>query len=330
MKFLVIGLGSMGKRRVRCLQKLGYSDITGFDPRNYRRDESHQKYGIKVIEELAETDFADFDAIIISTPPDLHSGYMNLSIKYKKPAFVEASVILDDLPQINADAKEQGVFIAPSCTLQFHPIIKDIKQIIQSGKYGKVTNFTYHSGNFLPDWHPWENVQDFYVSNRSTGGGREIVPFELTWICNILGFPEDIKGYFSKTMNVGADIEDSYAFTMDFGNMLGAMIVDVTARYAIRNLVLNLEKGQILWRWDHGFFDLYESDNNRFIRYEQPMGQAESGYNKNIIEEMYVDEVRAFISQIKGTGTYPSNLDFDIKILNLLNNIENSDGGFKR
>jgi len=330
MKFLVIGLGSMGKRRVRCLQKLGYTDITGFDPRNYRRDESHQKYGIKVSEELAETDIREFDSMIISTPPDLHAEYIKLAIRNKKPAFVEASVILDDLPQLNEDAKANGVFIAPSCTLQFHPIIKDIKQIIQSGKYGKVTNFTYHSGNFLPDWHPWEDVQDFYVSNRSTGGGREIVPFELTWICDTLGMPKEIKGYYTKTMNVGADIEDTYAFTMDFGNMLGAMIVDVTARYAIRNLVLNMEKGQILWRWDQGFLDLYESDTNRFIRFEQPMGQAESGYNKNIIEEMYVDEVRSFINQVKGIGIYPSDLDYDIKILTLLNNIENSDGGFKR
>ena len=52
--------------------------------------------------------------------------------------------------------------------------------------------------------------------------------------------------------------------------------------------------------------------------------------NKNIIEEMYVDEVRSFINQVKGIGIYPSDLDYDIKILTLLNNIENSDGGFKR
>ena len=30
MKFLVIGLGSMGKRRIRCLKYLGYENIIGF------------------------------------------------------------------------------------------------------------------------------------------------------------------------------------------------------------------------------------------------------------------------------------------------------------
>lgn len=330
MRFLVIGLGSMGKRRVRCLQKLGYTDIVGFDPKLQRREESRQKYGINVWDEFSESSIKDFDSIIISTPPNLHAEYIKLAILNKKPAFVEASVLLDELPQLNEDATTNKVFIAPSATLQFHPIIKDIKQIVKSGKYGRVTNFTYHSGNFLPDWHPWENVKDFYVSYRPTGGGREIVPFELTWICDTLGMPKAIKGFYAKTMDVGADVEDTYAFSMDFGNMLGSMIVDVTARYSIRNLVLNMEKGQILWRWDHGFFDLYESDTNRFIRFEQPMGQAESGYNKNIIEEMYVDEVRAFVDQVNGIGSYPSNLDYDIQILKLLNNIENSDGGFIR
>ena len=33
MKALVVGLGSMGKRRIRNLQALGLSDIGGFDDR---------------------------------------------------------------------------------------------------------------------------------------------------------------------------------------------------------------------------------------------------------------------------------------------------------
>ena len=33
MKFLQIGLGSMGKRRIRCLQANRMSDIVAFDPR---------------------------------------------------------------------------------------------------------------------------------------------------------------------------------------------------------------------------------------------------------------------------------------------------------
>ena len=45
MIFLVIGLGSMGKRRVRCLQTLQIKDIIGFDLREDRRLEAKNKYG---------------------------------------------------------------------------------------------------------------------------------------------------------------------------------------------------------------------------------------------------------------------------------------------
>ena len=40
LKIIIVGLGSMGKRRIRNLLKLGYCDIIGFDPRNDRRNES--------------------------------------------------------------------------------------------------------------------------------------------------------------------------------------------------------------------------------------------------------------------------------------------------
>lgn len=90
----------------------------------------------------------------------------------------------------------------------------------------------------------------FYVSNRLTGGGREIVPFELTWLVDTIGWPQDIKGCFEKTIDFGINIEDSYAFILKYPSMVGVVIVDVAARYAVRNLIINLENAQIQWRWD--------------------------------------------------------------------------------
>ncbi|MFA6924574.1 MAG: Gfo/Idh/MocA family oxidoreductase [Bacteroidales bacterium] len=328
MRFLIIGLGSMGKRRIRCLKALGFNDIIGFDPRIDRIDESNAKYKIEITNNFNSIDLKKINAFIISTPPDKHTDYINIAIQNKKPAFVEASVVIEGLEELNKTAKSEQIFIAPSCTLQFHPLIKEIKKTVNSNKYGKVTNFTYHSGNFLPDWHPWEKVSDFYVSNRKTGGAREIVPFELTWICDILGMPNDIKGFFLKTTNVGADIEDTYAFTTKYNSYAGSIIVDVVSRYSIRNLILNMENGQIIWRWDNSYFDLYEVEQKKWLRFNQPEGKAEAGYNKNIIEEMYIDEISSFINHLNTKSIFPNSLDKDIEILKLLNKIEKSDGGF--
>lgn len=45
---------------------------------------------------------------------------------------------------------------------------------------------------------------------------------------------------------------------------------------------------------------------------------------------MYIEEVRCFIEGINAPEAYPNTIDDDIKILEILNKIENSDGGFKK
>lgn len=327
MKFLVIGLGSMGKRRVRCLKSLGYENIVGFDPRGDRQAESSEKYGITTVGSLEDVDISSFDALVISTPPDAHTKYAKIAIDYNKPAFIEASVVLDEVKEIK-DYNKKNIFIAPSCTFRFHPLIKEITAIIKSEKHGKVTNFSYHSGQYLPDWHPWEDVNDFYVSNRITGGAREIVPFELTWIVDTIGFPKDAKGYFEKTIDFGANIEDSYAFALKYDGMVGNIIVDVAARCATRFLIINLEKAQIKWNWDDEGFKVFDVEKDKWITYNQPEGQSEEGYNKNIIEGMYIEELGTFIDGIKTPSVYPNTIDDDIKVLEILKKIEDSDGGF--
>jgi NAD(P)-dependent dehydrogenase (short-subunit alcohol dehydrogenase family) len=46
LKFLVVGLCSMGKRRVRNLQALGHAGLAGFDPREDHRREAADNYGV--------------------------------------------------------------------------------------------------------------------------------------------------------------------------------------------------------------------------------------------------------------------------------------------
>ena len=46
MKFLIVGLGSMGKRRIRNLQKLGFDNLIGFDIKKERLDEVSKKFKV--------------------------------------------------------------------------------------------------------------------------------------------------------------------------------------------------------------------------------------------------------------------------------------------
>jgi predicted dehydrogenase len=329
MKFLQIGLGSMGKRRVRNLLALGHTDITGFDFREDRRQEAEQKYKIKTVGKLTDELVDAADAIVISTPPDKHLPYIELSVKHSKPCFVEASVILAGLPEVNKEAKKKNLLVAPSCTMRFHPSIKVITDLVKSGKYGKLTNFTYHSGQYLPDWHPWEKVTEFYVSKKETGACREIVPFELTWILDVVGKPEELFAYYAKTLDFGADIDDVYSVLLKFKDFIGTLVVDVTARVATRVLILNLENAQIRWDWNEKIVKVYDVKEARWVHYFDPEGKAAAGYDKNIIEEMYIQELGTFAGAAQKKNTYPNTLDDDIAILEMLEACEKTNRGIE-
>ena len=142
----------MGKRRIRCLQALQYSDILGVDPRQDRREESENLYSITTTDSISNVNFDEIDAIVISTPPDQHIQYQLLAIDNGKPAFVEASILIHHVEKV-LRYNTNNVFIGPSCTLCFHPLIKAIKKFANTGEYGKITNFVYNSGQYLPDFH---------------------------------------------------------------------------------------------------------------------------------------------------------------------------------
>jgi predicted dehydrogenase len=343
MNIIIFGLGSMGKRRARCLQTLGIQNIYGYDS-NPERVKEALSHNIEATNDFALLPLSSAEAFFICTPPDQHENYMHYALQFKKPCFVEASVVLGRLESISKEAELNNIFIAPSCTLLFHPAIQVIQSLIQDRTYGKVSNFSYHCGQYLPDWHPWESVTDYYVSHPLTGGCREIVPFELTWITHCLGMPKQAFSCFGKTVDVGAKIDDTYAISLQFEDCLGTLLVDVTSRYGIRSLILNFEQAQLHWRWDEKVIKIFEASSQQWkevrppviarhevpppviARHEVPKQSSSCHtqvYNKNITEEMYVNEVKAFLKGITDKQAFPNNLYQDIKILKLLNALEN-------
>ena len=168
MKYLVIGLGSMGKRRVRNLQALGIKDIAGFDLRLDRRQESNEKYGITVFEDLdtAMHSFAP-QYFVISTPPDFHMHYAFYAYERGISCFIEASVVdADKIKLLSQKIEKTGIVMAPSCTMRYYPGPKKIKELILSNAIGKVLNVNYQTGQYLPDWHPWEKIEEFSFTGK--------------------------------------------------------------------------------------------------------------------------------------------------------------------
>lgn len=328
MRFLVIGLGSMGKRRIRCLQQLGYQKIFGFDLRNDRQTEVQELYHIKTYPDFQQAlKEVNPDAFIISVPPDIHHQYIKEAIAHKIHFFVEGSVVDTDMDEFIPELNKLDIVAAPSATLQFHPAICMIKDIVQSKELGKISNIILHSGQYLPDWHTYERVSEYYVSNPATGGAREIVPFELGWVTNIFGYPQRVCGNYRKTISLeGADlIDDTYNCLLDYNDYLASVTVDVVSRHASRRLLINGDKKQLVWDWDINAIQIFSPETNQWEIRPYEMKQAADGYNANIGENMYIEELQNFIEAINGTNSFVNSMENDLRVLRLLYAIEESD-----
>lgn len=329
-RVVVVGLGSMGKRRLRCLRTLGYTNAHVYDTNIERL--TLEMEGIKLTP-LDKQDLlkCEFDVAFVCTPPDKHLEYLKLFAGNEVPTFVEASVILEGLDEVKKISDRNNTLISPSITLVFHPAIDLINQIVSQKVLGEVSSFTYNSGQYLPYWHKYEHVKDYYVSKPETGGAREIVPFELGWMSRVFGMPLGCFGMVRKTTTIeGAEsIDDTYGVALDYGSYVGYMNVNVVSEVSQRSLNVIFSAGNMVWNWEDDYVSVFKRGDTDWQKIPFEKGASAEGYDKNISESMYVNEVSSFLSCINNQSDFPNTLTKDIKMLEVLQAIEDSSGNKK-
>ncbi|MDD5032175.1 MAG: Gfo/Idh/MocA family oxidoreductase [Patescibacteria group bacterium] len=306
LTFLQIGLGSMGKRRIRNLFSNGERRIIGFDISPERREEAKAKYGIKIIDDLKKLFAKDFDAIIISTPPDSHGGYIRFALKNKKHFFVEHPTSDDGYKDIfSAQAGNSSLVMAPSCTLRFYTPIRMIKNILEKGKIGKILAFGYHMGQYLPDWHPYEDYRKVYFSKKETGACREMLPFELIWLNWLMNSRvANISGTIAKVSDLEMKADDIILANLKYKNgILGNVIIDVISRKPFRTLRILGSDGVLEWERFDSVIKVFGAKSGKSENISVPKGHPEKGYLNE--EEMYNDEIKAFLEAIKRKKKFP-------------------------
>jgi predicted dehydrogenase len=319
MKFLVVGLGSMGKRRIRNLQQLGVAEIAGLDLREDRRAEAHALYGVTSFDQIEAAMQWGPDAVIVSTPPNLHLPFAQIAVDAGKHYFTEAGVSAEGFADLAAHAAEANLVGAPSCTMRFHPSIRKIKSLLAEGAIGRLLTFSHQFGQYLPDWHPWEDYRDYYVSQPETAACREIVPFELVWLTDLLGPVREVTAMKGRLGDLDADIDDVYHLLLRLGDKaIGHLQVDIVARAPRRELCLLGTEGNLTWSASDKTVRLYRSADESWQEYPEAEAAIEAGYTMFSIEDMYVDEMKAFKEACEGGEPYPYTFAEDAEVIGVL------------
>lgn len=162
MKILIVGLGSMGKRRARLTKGIDSSiRIAGVDTAESRRAEATDLGLIDAAyPSIAEAVAAEApDAALVCTAPLTHAAIISELLDNSLPVFTELNLVADGYEENMAKAKEKGVLLFLSSTMLYRRETQYIKQ--QVAAFGKPVHYIYHIGQYLPDWHPWENYKTF-------------------------------------------------------------------------------------------------------------------------------------------------------------------------
>jgi predicted dehydrogenase len=313
----------MGKRRIRCLKSLGEHDIIAFDTREDRRAEAEKLYGIQTTDSV-ERGLANVDAVLVSTPPDAHYPFVKAALEAGKHSFCEANIITEGADEFLALAETKKLVAAPSATMRFHPLYQHLKRLVVEEKVlGKPLLLNFHMGNYILDWHPWEGL-NFYAGKKATGACREMVPFEFEWMQWVFGPVDSVQCTLGKHLDLPTDMDDAYAIVARFSSgLLANVLIDVVARYPIRDGRLLSQAGNIHWDFDSARLRHYDGASQTWREHKA----AGRGFN---IEEMYIAEIDAWLKACRGEQAWSHSYAHDRELGRILLACEQSQESGRR
>lgn len=109
----------------------------------------------------------DVDAVYIPLPNSMHYEWIKKSLHKGKHVLVEKSLAcnLDEVQKLTSLAKSKGLVLIENFQFRFHPQLKEIKELINSGKIGQVRNIRSSFG--FPPFLDEDNIR----YSKELGGG---------------------------------------------------------------------------------------------------------------------------------------------------------------
>ena len=323
MNILIVGLGSMGKRRARLLKHLEPQlNLYGVDFSAQRREQA-EEMGISTFENLA-TALASvkLDAALVCTAPVTHAQIIRTVLEAGVSVFTELNLVDDGYQENQVLADKNNLVLFLSSTMLYRKETQYIKEQVQ--QFAKPVNYIYHIGQYLPDWHPWESYKNFFVADKRTGGVREIFGIDLPWLLDAFGPVKHMSVYKDKISELEIDYPDSYFITLRHENgTKGILAADVVSPKAVRNFECFGEGLHLFWEGNPK--SLYRFNKETASKEQVNLYQSveqDPRYSDNIVENAYVDELAHFLAVLRKEQPLRYTFEQDAKTIALMDAIE--------
>ena len=332
MKFLIAGLGSIGRRHFRNLIALGETDLILLRTRKATLpDDELAGYPV-------ETDIHEAlqkhkpDAVVVANPTSLHLGVAipaaeaGCHILLEKPV----SNSLDGLDGLQKVAEKSGSKTLVGFQFRYHPTLNKARDIIQSGALGQVLTVHAHWGEYLPNWHPWEDYRQSYAARADLGGGViGTLTHPLDYLRYLLGEIDTLWSFNGHISPLEMDVEDIAEIGLKFASgAIGGLHVNYIQRPPVHRLEIVGTNGTLRWDNADGTLHFYQM-SAPFGSYSDspPAPVLESfslpeGFDRN---ELFLAQTHHFINIARGLEEPVCTLDDGIRIQKLVQGARESE-----
>ncbi|HDL01339.1 MAG TPA: Gfo/Idh/MocA family oxidoreductase, partial [candidate division Zixibacteria bacterium] len=218
MKILVVGLGSIGMRHARNFKTLGVEQLIGCDLLEERRQKFSSEINGDIVSTLEKGLYKKPDLVVVASPNRFHLEQAKTSARNGCHLFIEKPVshTLEGLDDLITLVDEKSLFAHIGSKWKFHPAFKTMKKIINEGSLGKITGAQVIAGQWLPDWHPWEDYRNMYSAKKDQAGGIVLDSHEFDYLTWLLGPISKVSGYTAHTGALDIETEDIAVACMQF------------------------------------------------------------------------------------------------------------------
>jgi len=312
MKFMIAGLGSIGRRHLRNLIALGEEDILLYrSGKSTLQDDELERYITET--ELDAALAHKPDAVIVSNPTALHldvaipAAEAGCHLLLEKPI----SHNLERIDELRAAVGQGGGRVLVGYQFRFHPGLQAVKRWLEEGLIGNPISAHAHWGEYLPGWHPWEDYRNSYAASDALGGGVVLTlchPFDyLRWL---LGEVVSVLGMVSNLGDLGLEVEDTAEVVLKFASgALGSVHLDYYQRPATHNLEIIGTQGTIQWNNQDGSSRVYQASTQEWEVIPPP-----EGFQRN---DIFLAEMSHFLEVVTGVAEPVCDLVDGIRALDI-------------
>ena len=321
MRILVAGLGAIGQRHARNLRAVCGGDLELLAYRRRRlphviteslqRDDSadvETALAIRAFDDLDAALAERPDAVLVCTPSSQHLEIAQRAADAGCHLFIEKPVssTLEGVEKLRETVAAKRLVVLVGCQWRYHPAVQWLREVLQNGTLGPLVRAEIDYGEYLPDWHPYEDYRTSYAARADLGGGvvlTQIHDYDLAWW--LFGAPRTVMASGGRVSDLEIDVEDTVEACLEGGAAPVTVRQSIASRPPRRTISVEGENGSIT-------VDLLTGRVSSSLRLISP--GAFAGFSRN---EMFVEEARHFCACVSGQETPAVPLDEGIAVLRL-------------